>query len=60
MQQKICSRCGALLDRNERALDMIQCAKCYTRWVSDVARPAEPLIHAMVDRLREESSKHTS
>lgn len=54
MQQKICSRCGAQLDRNERALDMIQCTKCYTRWVNEVALPAEPIIHAMVEQLRQD------
>lgn len=52
MNQKICSRCGKALDRNERALDMIQCTKCYSRWVDEVARPAEPMIRAMIEQLR--------
>lgn len=57
MHQKICSRCGTALDRNERALDMIQCTKCYSHWVDEVARPAEPVVQAMIDQLRVEPKK---
>lgn len=54
MPQKLCATCNKELTVTERALNEIQCAKCYQQWLNESVAQAEPAIRRLLEEIEQE------
>jgi Zn-finger nucleic acid-binding protein len=61
MPQKLCATCNKELTATERALNEIQCTKCYQQWLNESVAQAEPAIRRLLEEIEQEkknSARH--